>query len=104
MVKEKKFVKEIQYYNNKLQWNFFMECLFIRPSTKKGPATKKRLNYNIFLYRTQTLFIFLSLKIKLEIDIDFYNSFDKVYYSHEAKFRKPNKESFQIILKEKIKS
>ena len=32
--------------------------------------------------------------------LDFYNSFNKVYYSHEIGFRKPNKESFKIILDE----
>ena len=32
--------------------------------------------------------------------LNFYNSFDKVYYSHEIGFRKPNKKSFQIILDE----
>jgi HAD superfamily hydrolase (TIGR01509 family) len=31
---------------------------------------------------------------------EFYNLFDKVYYSHEIGFRKPNKEAFQIILDE----
>jgi len=30
----------------------------------------------------------------------FYNLFKKVYYSHEIGFRKPNKESFQLILGE----
>ena len=31
---------------------------------------------------------------------EFYNLFDKVYYSHEIGFRKPNKEAFQLILEE----
>ena len=31
---------------------------------------------------------------------EFYNLFDKVYYSHEIGFRKPNKEIFQLILDE----
>ena len=31
---------------------------------------------------------------------EFYNLFDKVYYSHEIGFRKPNKETFQLILDE----
>ena len=31
---------------------------------------------------------------------EFYNLFDKVYYSHEIGFRKPNKEAFQLILDE----
>ena len=29
---------------------------------------------------------------------NFYNLFNKVYYSHEIGFRKPNKEAFQLIL------
>ena len=31
---------------------------------------------------------------------EFYNLFDKVYYSHEIGFRKPNIEAFQLILDE----
>lgn len=31
---------------------------------------------------------------------EFYNLFDKVYYSHEIGFRKPNKEAFHLILDE----
>ncbi len=31
---------------------------------------------------------------------EFYNLFDKVYYSHEIGFRKPNKKAFQLILDE----
>ena len=31
---------------------------------------------------------------------EFYNLFNKVYYSHEIGFRKPNKEAFQLILDE----
>ena len=31
---------------------------------------------------------------------EFYNLFDKVYYSHEIGFRKPNKDAFQLILDE----
>ena len=31
---------------------------------------------------------------------EFYNLFDKVYYSHEIKLRKPNADIFRLVIKE----
>ena len=64
----------------------------------------KKLNQDFHIYllsNTNSIHISEFRKKLGEIKYqEFYNLFDKVYYSHEIGFRKPNKETFQLILDE----
>ena len=105
-ITEKNFVKEIQKYCNKANYNeiiFAWNALLLDLPQKRVKLLKsvKQL-YNIFLL-SNTNSIHIS-EFRNQIGevryLDFYNTFNKVYYSHEIGLRKPNKEAFQIILNE----
>ena len=71
---------------------------------KKRIALLKKLtqNYSIFLLSNTNAIHIADFKKKLgfkEYNL-FYSLFNKVYYSHEIGFKKPQAEAFQIILNE----
>ena len=59
-------------------------------------------DYSIFLLSNTNAIHISAIKKYLGENTytNFYTLFNKVYYSHEIGFRKPNKEPFQLILKE----
>ena len=59
-------------------------------------------NYSIFLLSNTNAIHISKLKKKLgnKQYHQFYNLFNKVYYSHKIRFRKPNAKAFQLILDE----
>lgn len=100
------FLKEIQKSCNKADFNdiiFAWNALLLDLPQERIELLKTvKQNYNIFLL-SNTNSIHIS-EFRNQIGerryLEFYNMFDKVYYSHEIGFRKPNKEAFQIILNE----
>ena len=105
-ISEKKFVKEIQKHCNKANYNeiiFAWNALLLDLPEKRVKLLKAvKQHYNIFLLSNTNSIHISEFKNQIGENryLDFYNSFDKVYYSHEIGFRKPNKESFQKILEE----
>ena len=75
-----------------------MEFLFIRPSTKKSHLLKKLLKYNIFLLSNTNSIHISEFKNQIGENryIDFYNSFNKVYYSHEIGLENLTKNLFKL--------
>ena len=80
-----------------------MEFLLLDLPQKRVQLLKAvKQHYNVFLLSNTNSIHISEFKNQIGENryLDFYKSFDKVYYSHEIGFRKPNKESFQIILDE----
>ena len=106
LVTTKEFVNYyLEKFPNKTQneliksWN---SVLFDFPKNRCSFLEKFPKNYKLFLFsNTNELHIDY---FKTQVGYDFYkrflNCFEKVYYSFEMKSRKPDLESFELILKE----
>ena len=105
-ISEKNFVKEIQKYCNQAEYNkiiFAWNALLLDLPHKRVQLLKTvKQHYNIFLLSNTNSIHISEFRNQIGENryLDFYNTFDKVYYSHKIGFRKPNKEAYQIILEE----
>ena len=105
-ISKQKFVLEIQKFVSKASasqiinaWNAILEDL---PNKRLEILKNIKDKFSIFLLsNTNTIHIEKIIdklgKTKYE---EFYNLFDKVYYSHEVKLRKPNPDIFKLVIKE----
>ncbi len=103
-ISDEDFVKEIQLLCKDatgeqviFSWNALLLDL---PKERIELLKKLKQDFHIYiLSNTNSIHISEFRKNLGEIKYqEFYNLFDKVYYSHEIGFRKPNKKSFQLIL------
>ena len=80
-------------------WNSMLLDL---PKNRTNLLENLKEKYQLFLLSNTNSIHIKEFKSRLgEVKYSkFYNLFDKVYYSHEIGFRKPNKEAFQLILDE----
>lgn len=80
-------------------WNSILLDL---PKNRTNLLENLKEKYQLFLLSNTNSIHIKEFKSRLgEVKYSkFYNLFDKVYYSHEIGFRKPNKEAFQLILDE----
>ena len=105
-ISDEDFVKEIQLLckNTKREQVIFSWNALLLDLPKERIELIKKLKQDFHIYilsNTNSIHISEFRKKLGEIKYqEFYNLFDKVYYSHEIGFRKPNKESFQLILDE----
>ena len=105
-ISDEDFVKEIQLLckNAKREQVIFSWNALLLDLPKERIELIKKLKQDFHIYilsNTNSIHISEFRKKLGEIKYqEFYNLFDKVYYSHEIGFRKPNKESFQLILDE----
>ena len=100
------FVLEIQKFAPKASstqiinaWNAILQDL---PNERLDILKKIKDKFSIFLLSNTN-----SIHVEKIIDNlgvkkyeEFYNLFDKVYYSHEIKLRKPNADVFRLVIKE----
>ena len=100
------FVLEIQKFAPKASatqiinaWNAILQDL---PDERLEVLKKIKDKFSIFLLSNTN-----SIHVEKIIDNlgvkkyeEFYNLFDKVYYSHEIKLRKPNADVFRLVIKE----
>jgi putative hydrolase of the HAD superfamily len=100
------FVLEIQKFAPKASatqiinaWNAILQDL---PDERLEVLKKIKDKFSIFLLSNTN-----SIHVEKIIDNlgvkkyeEFYNLFDKVYYSHEIKLRKPNADIFRLVIKE----
>ena len=105
-ISEQDFILEIQKFAPKASstqiinaWNAILQDL---PNERLEILKKIKDKFSIFLLSNTN-----SIHIEKIIDNlgikkykEFYNLFDKVYYSHEIKLRKPNAEIFRLVIKE----
>jgi FMN phosphatase YigB (HAD superfamily) len=105
-VSKQDFVLEIQKFAPKASarqiinaWNAILQDL---PNERLEVLKKIKDKFKIFLLSNTN-----SIHIEKIIDNlgvkkykEFYNLFDKVYYSHEIKLRKPNSDIFRLVIKE----
>jgi len=105
-ISDEDFVKEIQLLCKDAKgeqvifaWNALLLDL---PNERIELLKKLKQDFHIYLLSNTNSIHISEFRKKLgEIKYqEFYNLFDKVYYSHEIRFRKPNKEAFQLILSE----
>ena len=105
-ISDEDFVKEIQLLCKDAKgdqvifaWNALLLDL---PKERIELLKKLKQDFPIYLLSNTNSIHISEFKKKLGKTKyqEFYNLFDKVYYSHEIGFRKPNKESFQLILDE----
>ncbi len=103
-ISEKKFLLEIKkkipqssFFKIKSAWNSMLLDL---PKERITLIKLLKKKYKIFLLSNTNIIHINKLKNNLGIKkyTQFLNLFDKVYYSHKIKARKPNKKSFQLIL------
>jgi putative hydrolase of the HAD superfamily len=80
-------------------WNAMLLDL---PENRLAVIQSLKKEYSIYLLSNTNAIHISAIKKYLgeSAYTNFYNLFNKVYYSHEIGFRKPNKEAFQLILKE----
>ena len=95
----KKETNNATIYQVKEAWNAMLLDL---PKERISLLKKLSQDYPIFLLSNTNAIHISAIKKYLgeSTYANFYNLFNKVYYSHEIGFRKPNKEPFQLILKE----
>ena len=105
-ISEEYFVKQIQLScknASKKQILFAWNALLLDLPQERVELLKNlKRKYPIYLL-SNTNSIHISefrRKIGEELYIEFYKIFNKVYYSHEIGYRKPNAEAFKIILEE----
>ena len=105
-ISEEYFVKKIQLScknASKKQILFAWNALLLDLPQERVELLKNlKRKYPIYLL-SNTNSIHISefrRQIGEELYIEFYNIFNKVYYSHEIGYRKPNAEAFKIILEE----
>ena len=105
-ISKQDFVFEIQKFAPKASstqiinaWNAILQDL---PDERLKVLKKIKDKFTIFLLSNTN-----SIHIEKIIDNlgvkkykEFYNLFDKVYYSHEIKLRKPNSDIFRLVIKE----
>ena len=105
-ISKQDFVLEIQKFAPKASatqiinaWNAILQDL---PNERLEVLKKIKDKFKIFLLSNTN-----SIHIEKIIDNlgvkkynEFYNLFDKVYYSHEIKLRKPNSDIFRLVIKE----
>ena len=105
-ISKQDFVLEIQKFAPKASstqiinaWNAILQDL---PNERIEVLKKIKDKFSIFLLSNTN-----SIHIEKIIDNlgikkykEFYNLFDKVYYSHEIKLRKPNSDIFRLVIKE----
>ena len=105
-ITNQKFLAELQkettnatIYQVEKAWNAMLLDL---PKERISLLKKLKKDYPIFLLSNTNAIHISAIKEYLGENTyaNFYNLFNKVYYSHEIGFRKPNKEAFQLILKE----
>ena len=105
-ITNQKFLAELQkkttnatIYQVEKAWNAMLLDL---PKERISLLKKLSQDYPIFLLSNTNAIHISAIKEYLgeSTYTNFYNLFNKVYYSHEIGFRKPNKEPFQLILKE----
>ena len=95
----KKETNKATIYQVEKAWNSMLLDL---PKERIVLLKKLSQDYPIFLLSNTNAIHISAIKEYLgeSIYTNFYSLFNKVYYSHEIGFRKPNKEAFQLILKE----
>jgi putative hydrolase of the HAD superfamily len=95
----KKDVKKASSESIIKAWNAMLLDL---PKSRINLLKNLKKEYPIFLLSNTNAIHINEFKKQLgETDYaEFYNLFNKVYYSHEIGFRKPNANAFQLILKE----
>ena len=105
-ITNQKFLAELQKETNnatidqvKKAWNAMLLDL---PKERINLLRKLTQDYPIFLLSNTNAIHISAIKKYLGENVytNFYNLFNNVYYSHEIGIRKPNKEAFQLILKE----
>ena len=95
----KKETNNATIYQVKEAWNAMLLDL---PKERISLLKKLSQDYPIFLLSNTNAIHISAIKEYLgeSAYTNFYNIFNKVYYSHKIGFRKPNKETFHLILKE----
>jgi len=80
-------------------WNSMLLNL---PENRISLLNKLKSEYNIYLLSNTNSIHIAAFEKRLgkEKYSEFYNLFDKVYYSHQIGYRKPNAEAFQLIIEE----
>ena len=105
-ISEDKFVSEIKKNCKNatkkeiiFAWN---QMLLDLPEDRIPLLKKLKTEYNIYLLSNTNLIHITELKRKFgeKKYSEFYSLFDKVYYSHQIGYKKPNSEAFQLILEE----
>ena len=105
-ISKQNFILEIQKFVPKASasqiinaWNAILEDL---PNERLEILKNIKDKFSIFLLsNTNTIHIEKIIdKLGKKKYEEFYNLFDKVYYSHEVKLRKPNADIFKLVIKE----
>ena len=105
-ISKQNFILEIQKFVPKASasqiinaWNALLEDL---PNERLEILKNIKDKFSIFLLsNTNTIHIEKIIdKLGKKKYEEFYNLFDKVYYSHEVKLRKPNADIFKLVIKE----
>jgi len=105
-ISDEEFLLELQKKNTtvsiqklKNAWNAMLLNL---PHQRIDLLKKIKEKFSIYLLSNTNAIHIAEFKRQLgpELYHEFYNLFDKIYYSHEIGFRKPDPKAFQIILEE----
>ena len=105
-ISKQNFILEIQKFVPKASasqiinaWNAILKDL---PNERLEILKNIKDKFSIFLLsNTNTIHIEKIIdKLGKKKYEEFYNLFDKVYYSHEVKLRKPNADIFKLVIKE----
>ncbi|MBL6874057.1 MAG: HAD family phosphatase [Flavobacteriales bacterium] len=105
-ISKQNFILEIQKFVPKASatqiinaWNAILQDL---PNERIEILKNIKDKFSIFLLsNTNTIHIEKIIdKLGKKKYAEFYNLFDKVYYSHEVKLRKPNADIFKLVIKE----
>ena len=105
-ISKQNFILEIQKFVPKASasqiinaWNSILQDL---PNERLEILKNIKDKFSIFLLsNTNTIHIEKIIdKLGKKKYAEFYNLFDKVYYSHEIKLRKPNADIFKLVIKE----
>ncbi|MDG2268338.1 MAG: HAD family phosphatase, partial [Alphaproteobacteria bacterium] len=105
-ISEEEFLLELQKKNTAISiqklknaWNAMLLNL---PHQRIDLLKKIKEKFSIYLLSNTNTIHIAEFKRQLGPDLyhEFYNLFDKIYYSHEIGFRKPDPKAFQIILEE----
>ena len=105
-ISKQNFILEIQKFVPKASasqiinaWNAILQDL---PNERLEILKNIKDKFSIFLLsNTNTIHIEKIIdKLGKKKYEEFYNLFDKVYYSHEVKLRKPNADIFKLVIKE----
>ena len=105
-ISEEEFLLELQKKNTAISikklknaWNAMLLDL---PHKRIDLLKKIKETFSIYLLSNTNAIHIAEFKRQLGPDLyhEFYNLFDKIYYSHEIGFRKPDPKAFHIILEE----